>query len=98
MIHLYDIKPCSDFIDTVQVEGLICQDNFSIDPLEQILADLGFKIFSVGNPIVLICRRLDCLFLINSDGSFNLSEVKTKEKLLEIVQEIDIQITSKKER
>ena len=92
MIQLYDTKPCADHMDSVQAEGVISKEHFSLSYFESLLRQIGFRVFSVGNPLVLICRRPDCLLLVNSDGSFNISEVSSNEKLLQVVDEIRNQI------
>ena len=66
MIQLYDTKPCADHMDSVQAEGVISKEHFSLSYFESLLRQIGFRVFSVGNPLVLICRRPDCLLLVNS--------------------------------
>ena|SRR3990167_9022521 len=88
MIQLNDIKPCSDNQGSFQLEGFIHDEYFSTTKIESILKRINFKTFSVGNPVVLICRRSDCLLLIYSNGNFTISEVSSKEKTLQIITEI----------
>lgn len=92
MIELYDIKPCADYRNTVQAEGQIRQENFSLNDIEQLLRDLNFKVFSLGEPLVLICKSKDCQLLVSSNGSFNISEVSSEEKLFQIIEEIESKI------
>lgn len=88
MIQLHDTKPCSDNIDFVQSDGFINQLFFSIEHFETIMSHINFNVFSIGDPKVLICKRSDCLILIQSDGSFNISQVSSKKELLRIIDEI----------
>ncbi|MBA3602727.1 MAG: hypothetical protein H0W50_03625 [Parachlamydiaceae bacterium] len=92
MIQLFDLKPCSDYPDAVQAEGLISCALFSLKDFEQLLLSKGFIVYSIGNPIVLICRRADCMLIVKSDGSFNISQVLTEKFLLQIIHEIEAQI------
>lgn len=97
MIELYDLKPCSDYPHAVQAEGLIHKAVFSLIQIEQILLNNKFQVYSIGNPLVLICRNSECMLFVNSDGSFTISQVATKEILLQIIHGLEAQITAKQE-
>ncbi len=98
MIQLYDLKPCSDYPDAVQAEGKITTQDFFLQQFEKILLKISFQVYSIGDPIVLICRRNDSMLIVNSDGSFNISQVPTEEILLGIIHDIRIQLeTNQKE-
>lgn len=91
-MQLYDIIPCSDYQGKVQIGGEIEKEETSLHDFVSILTNLGFRIFSAGDPVVFVCRRQDCLFLLHADGNFSISEVASKENLLQIVDEIKNQI------
>lgn len=88
MIQLFEIKPCADYHDHIQVEGLINSAGFSVDSFQAFLENIEFMTYSVGNPKVLICKRKDCLMMVHTDGSFNISQVASQEKLTQIVTAI----------
>jgi hypothetical protein len=89
MIQLSDIKPCSDYRNRVQAEGLITETTISLNALEFCLRERNFKVFSIGDPLVLVCRRGDCMLLVKANGTFTISEVSSEEKLTQIIQEIE---------
>lgn len=92
LMQLYDIIPCSDYHGKVQMGGKIENEEIALQDFVTILTNLGFRIFSLGNPVVFICRRQDCLFLLHADGNFSISEVSSKEILSQILNEIKNQI------
>ena len=94
MIQLNDVKSCSDYIGSVQIEGSVSKEHFSLSRFEQFLPHIGFKVFTIGNPTVLVCRRSDCIFFVKSDGNFQISQVSSKERLMQIIHEIEKQIAA----
>ena len=91
MIKLHEMKTCADYQGSIQVEGSF-NELGSLDFLEQILKHIHFRVFSIGNPRVLIGKRTDCMIIIGSNGTFNISQVLSHERLANIVSEIQEQI------
>ncbi len=91
-MQLYDIIPCSDYQGKVQMGGKIEEKEVPLSDFVSILTNLRFRIFSLGNPVVFVCKRQDCLFLLHSDGNFSISEVSSEENLSQIIEEIKNQI------
>lgn len=89
MIQLSSTMPCADNYDSVQADGFIHKNNFSIDQFELLLITLDFKTCVIGNPKVLLCRRSDSMMLIQSNGHFNISKVSSEDDLKRIISEIN---------
>lgn len=89
MIQFNESKPCADDPDSIQVEGTISLDPFDLAMMESKMLKMHFKVFTLGNPKVLICKREDCFMMVHCDGSFTLSQIASKEKLLSLIQELE---------
>lgn len=87
MIQLYEIKPCADYPDKIQVEGSF-GNQVTLKSLESLMQEIRFKVFSIGDPAVLICKRPDCLFIIDSEGNFTLSEAASQEIVQNVINQI----------
>ncbi|MBM3184017.1 MAG: hypothetical protein FJZ64_01775 [Chlamydiae bacterium] len=64
------------------------KDVFSLNTFESLMQRIDFKVFRLGDPAALVCRRPDCLFMIDSEGNFTLSEADSEQTLENVINQI----------